>query len=276
MLVNEMWNGSGLGNQLACYVTTRCIALDNNYAFGIAHPERFKGAGFLKNVQFGNPVVGGYTPVEGKPPISLPEGILNYYTEKQVLLPNGCNVTPYDPDLLKVPDNTKIDGLMQGEDYFKKHKEEIQQWLKVDLIDLPENLCIINFRGGEYIGLDEVFLTKKYWDDAVSNMRRIRDNIKFRVVTDDPVTARRFFNPDIPITHNIADDYILIQSARYLILSNSSFAFFPAWLNTNCLYCIAPKYWSRHNVSNGYWSLDQNYTAGWLYQDRDGNLSTDK
>jgi hypothetical protein len=276
MIVNEMWNGSGLGNQLACYVTTRCIALDKGYDFGIIHPERFKGYNFLKNVYFGKPVIGGFTAVEGKPPNELPEGITNYYVEKSTWLPNGSNVSSYDPDLLAIPDNTKIDGLMQGEDYFKMHKEKIREWLKIDPIQLPEDLCIINFRGGEYAGVSDFFLRKKYWDDAMNNMMSIKKDIRFMVVTDDVVTARRFFDPTIYVTHDIANDYRSIQSAHYLILSNSSFAFFPAWLNINVKYCIAPRYWGRHNISNGYWSLDQNYTEGWLYQDREGNLGYEK
>jgi hypothetical protein len=270
-----MFLGQGLGNQLACYVSTRCIALDLGYDFGIEHPEQFKGYSFLKNVNFGLPVVGGVTPEEGKPPLKLPQGITNYYAEKNVRHPNGCDISPYDWDLFKISDNTKIDGLMQGEDYFKKHKEDIRKWLKIDLKILPKNLCIINFRGGEYVGIREVFLTKNYWDNAVKNMKNIRSDMIFQVVTDDPITARYFF-PGFNIYHDIASDYRSIQSAPYLILSNSSFSFFPAWLNENLKFCIAPRYWSRHNVSDGYWSMDQNYTKGWWYQDRRGNLSLDK
>jgi hypothetical protein len=276
MLTNEMWKGSGLGNQLACYITTRCIALDKGYDFGIIHPERFKGSHFLKHIDFGRSLTGGFTPIEGKPPTSLPEGITNYYVEKTKILPNGSNVTTYDWDLFNLPDNTKIDGLMQGEDYFKKHKEEIRKWLQVELVDLPEDLCIINFRGGEYTGVSDFFLKQDYWDNAIRNMRILRKGMKFHVVTDDIDTARRFFDKDIPVTHDISMDYIYIQSANYLILSNSSFAFFPAWLNKRVKFCIAPRYWGRHNISDGYWSLDQNYTEGWSYQDREGSLGTEK
>jgi len=276
MIVNEMWTGSGLGNQLACYVTTRCIAIDKGYDFGIAHPERFKGASFLKHLDFGKPVIGGFTPVEGKAPTQLPEGITNYYTEKRICLPNGMVVTPYDNVLINIQDNTKIDGTMQGEDYYKKHKDEVKEWLKVDLLDLPDDLCVINFRGGEYVGLSVCFLRKKYWDDAINNMREIKNGIKFHVVTDDPITARKFFNDDIPITHELSNDYKMIHSAHYLILSNSSFAIFPAWLNPKLKFCIAPRYWARHNDSDGHWCLEQNYVKDWCYQDREGKLGFGK
>ena len=67
---------------------------------------------------------------------------------------------------------------------------------------------------------------------------------------------------------------MVIKNAKYLILSNSSFAWFPAWTSEKLKYCIAPKYWGRHNISDGYWSLGYNLTNGWMYQDRKGKLYT--
>lgn len=259
MITTELWNGQGLGNQLACYITTRCIALDKGYEFGIAHPERFKGTSFLK-LDFGGPC----------------NNNLPYYIEKTQSHSNGCNISTYDPELINIPDDTKIGGIMQGENYFKRHKNEIQKWLNIEPIKMPNNQCIINFRGGEYVGISDLFLTKKYWDDAINNMTKIKSDMIFHVVTDDINTARKFFPGHINITHDLNNDYRSIQSASYLILSNSSFAFFPAWLNKNLKFCIAPRYWARHNISDGYWSTDQNYTEGWYYQDRSGNLDTKK
>ena len=42
MLGTELLKGQGLGNQLFCYVTTRCIALKNGYDFSILAEEAFK------------------------------------------------------------------------------------------------------------------------------------------------------------------------------------------------------------------------------------------
>lgn len=275
MIVFEMWNGQGLGNQLACYVTTRCIALKNGYDWGIQGWERFKGSSFM-NLDFGKKVTGGYTPIEGQTPVSLPDGIKYYYKEKHVKDKDGNSITPYDWELFKIKDNTKIDGIMQGEEYFKEYKADISEWLKVDLMEMPDDLCIINFRGGDRgFGDPKFFLRKKYWDDAIKNMKKINPEMKFKIVTDDILAAQKILGEyGFEITHDMKNDYISIQSAKYLIISNSSFAFFPAWLNENVKFRIAPKYWGRHNISNGYWSNEQNFTDGWVYQDRDGNLST--
>jgi hypothetical protein len=78
---------------------------------------------------------------------------------------------------------------------------------------------------------------------------------------------------DIPVFHfGIGMDYYMISQAKNLILSNSSFAILPTWLNKNKPYVIAPRYWARHNVSTGYWANSDMWTFGWNYMDKDGEL----
>lgn len=276
LLVTELYNGQGLGNQLACYVTTRVIAEDLGYEFGIMHPEKFKGVDFM-HLDFGSEVIGGLGP-EGGPPKKLPKGIKYYYAENPTIHPiTGADIRNFDKELVGVLPNTKIDGYMQDEKYFEHRKEDIKNWLKVskeyDINDYAnDNICVINFRGGEYVRHKDLYLTQKYWDDAMVNMKKINPDFKFIVITDDPDEAKIFF-PDFEIHHfNIGKDYAVVKNAHYLIMSNSSFGWFPAWLSDKLKYCIAPKYWARHNVSDGYWSSGTNLTKGWMYQDRDGVL----
>lgn len=151
MIITEIYNGQGLGNQLACYVTTRVIAKDMGVDFGIMNPHKFKAKEFI-NLDFGKPVIGGSGP-EGGPPTSLPESIQHYYKEKWHVLPNGSNITIDDPNLQIVSDNTKIDGILQSEDRIIHRKEEIKTWLKVNpdkdnYSFSDENTCILAFRGG--------------------------------------------------------------------------------------------------------------------------------
>ena len=276
MIVTELYDGQGLGNQLWCAVVARVIALDAGFEYGIMSPHKFKGSGFL-DFDFGQQVIGGTGP-EGGPPRTLPEGIRYYYNERKIVHPGiGADIRGYDANLVSVPDATKIDGNMQDERYIAHRKDEIREWLRVR----PEYMrpeyandttCVINFRGGEYVGLREVFLTRTYWNNAIRNMRAVRSDMRFVVVTDDVAEARKFF-PEFPVMHDgIGSDFSIIQNAHYLILSNSSFAWFPAWTNTHLRLCIAPKYWAHHNVSDGYWSCTSNMTTGWHYQDREGRL----
>jgi len=278
MLVTEFYKGQGLGNQLACYVTTRVIALDRGFEFGVMHPERFKGADFM-SLDYGKAVRGGRGP-EGGPPTELPEGIQRYIRECPKVHPStGADIRDYDHSLREISDNTKIDGLLQGEKYFAHRKSEVAAWLRVEADEeilklCTSDTCIINFRGGEYVRVKYFFLPQKYWQNAVRCMLDINPKMRFVVITDDVSQARGFF-PDYRVFHfSIAGDYSAINSATYLILSNSSFAWFPAWLNENLKFCIAPKYWGAHNISDGYWSLTSNLTDGWNYLDRHGTLST--
>jgi len=276
MIVTEIYNGQGLGNQLFCYVTTRTIALDRGFDFGIMNPHKFKCLDFL-NLDFGKDVIGGAGP-EGGPPVTLPNGIVNYYAEKQT--PHntiGCLVTEFDSGLVSVPDNTKIDGIMQSEDYFLHRREEIKEWLRVrpekDCYDFSnENICVINLRGGEYRGIGDLYLTDNYWSMAIGNMLKINPNFRFIVITDDVGAAKQMF-PNFEVYHfDVGTDYSIIKNAYYLILSNSSFAFFPTWTSETVKYVIAPKYWARHNISNGFWSCGYNLYRGWNWMDRDGIL----
>ena len=276
MIITELYDGQGLGNQLWCYVTTRVIALSKGYDFGIQSPERFKGYEFM-DINFGKQVFGGNGP-EGGPPLTLPRGIEHYYVERGIKHPDGSDIRTLDEKLINVPDNTKIDGYMQDGNYIEQRKNDIRTWLAVrkecECYDYSsDDICVINFRGGTYAHDKDFFLPKGYWECAVAHMRKKNPQFKFVVITDDIVTARKFF-PEFDVFHfDIAKDYIIIKNAKYLIISNSSFAWFPAWLNEDLKFCIAPKYWGRYNTSDGYWSLGYNLTRGWFYQDKNGNLS---
>jgi hypothetical protein len=277
MIVTEIYNGQGLGNQLACYITTRVVAKDLGYDFGIMNAHKFKCLDFM-DLDFGLPVAGG-SGREGGPPDTLPDGIQHYFKEKWLILPNGSNVTIDDPNLELIQDKTKIDGIFQSEDRIIHRKDEIRQWLKIkpekDCYDYSDpNICIINYRGGEYAGVTHFHLNGKYWDDAIVRMRRINPNFRFVVISDDVERASRQFQ-DFEVKHfDIATDFSIIKNAHYLILSNSSFPYFATLLSDTVKYILAPKYWGRYNISNGYWSCGYNIYRNHNYLDRDGNLFT--
>lgn len=281
MIVTEFYKAQGFGNQLWSYIVTRVIALDNEYEFGVMNPENFKGASCpeFQNVSMGRSVVGGTGP-QGGPPKTLPEGIRFYYQEKKLFHPlTGADINISDEDLMKIPDSTKLDGVMQDENYILHRKEEIRKWLAIpaelECHDYSsDDICVIKYRGGEFLGHPDLLLKNKYWEDAVANMKKLNPNFRFVIVTDDIKAAKKVF-PDLEIINfSIGKDYSIIKNAKYLIIANSSFVWFPVWLNENLKVCIAPKYWGRHNVSDGYWSPTYSLTRGLTYQNQDGKLST--
>jgi hypothetical protein len=277
MIITEIYNGQGLGNQLACYVTTRVVALDKGYDFGIMNPQKFKCLDFM-NLDFGKSIMGGSGP-EGGPPTKLPDGIEYYFRERDVRHPNGSDIRNDDPKLEEVKDNTKLDGVFQSEDRIIHRKEEIKQWLKVkpekDCYEYSSpDICVINFRGGEYVSVPHFFLNYQYWVNAVNRMLVINPKFRFIVVTDDVRTASIFF-PMFEIVHkDIATDYTIIKNAYYLILSNSSFPYFATLCSETIKYIIAPKYWGRHNISDGYWHCGYNIFRNHNYIDRSNKIFT--
>tara|TARA_Y100000593_G_scaffold4019_1_gene7984 strand:- start:144933 stop:145850 length:918 start_codon:yes stop_codon:yes gene_type:complete len=277
MIVNELYNGSGLGNQLWRYTVTRAIAKNNGYDYGIMSSHKFKAPNIM-TLDFGQTVVGGSAPFEGAPPTTLPDGITSYYAERELIHPvYNCDCRLYDPNLASVPDNTKIDGNMESEKYLEGLKEEVREWLRIkddkQIYDFKrEDVCVLAFRGGEYCSVKDLFLPQSYWHQAMQVMLGKNPNMKFMVVTDDPHTAKYFF-PQIPVHHyNTEVDWILIRNTRNIILANSSFAWLPTWINEDIINVVAPKYWGKYNVSDGFWAQGDSLTKGWEYLDRDGNL----
>lgn len=282
MIGTEFIDGQGLGNQLFCYVTARAIALENGYEFGTAGQERFavnihsdRGMYFM-DVDLGHAIS-----QEEKKQFDVYHDVETrlYIGNSKHDLTHGCYVAGADPELHKVKDNTLLYGNMQDESYFIKYLPQIRQWLKVkpeyDSYEYSrENLCVINMRGGEYTGSPELLINRKYWLNGMEEMRKIRPDMEFVIITDDVKTAQKML-PGIEAHHfDIGKDYVTLKNAYYLLLSNSSFACLPAHTSEKLQFAIAPKYWARHNVSDGYWASEQNIYSLFHYMDRKGRMFT--
>lgn len=284
MIGTEFIDGQGLGNQLFCYVTARALAMENGYEFGTAGQERFAvNIHSRRGMYFMDVDLGHVISEEDK------KSFATYYDAEARLfignsrhdLTHGCYVAGADAGMHRVKDNTLIYGNMQDESYFIRYLPQVKEWLKVkpeyDSYEYSrENLCIINMRGGEYTGSPELLIGRGYWLHGIEQMKKIRPDMEFMIITDDVKTAQKML-PGIEAHHfDIGGDYVTLKNAHYLLLSNSSFACLPALTSETLQYVIAPKYWARHNVSDGYWASEQNIYTGWHYMDRKGRLFTDK
>lgn len=252
MIACTFHKGSGLGNQLARYVAVRALAKDKGYEFGVINPENFKGASFI-DLDMGVPVKD-----------------LKYEFNEKKIVENGVDIRSYDPDINFVKDFTLIDGEFQDPRYFEHRLEDIREWFKykTGFRYLDMFTCVINFRGGEYVGVPDLFLPKEYWDLAIKKMLEIEPKMKFVVHTDDVETAKKFF-PDFECISDIEQNFKAIKTATYLILSNSSFGILPAHLNNIYQEIIAPRYWSRYNTKT--WALPQNFYKDFTYIHHDDN-----
>lgn len=274
-----------LGNHMWQYAVCRAVAEKLGYEWGInpspSH-DYFNGQSQMTfmNVDFGK----------------LVNNIKYEYHEpwKTIHHMDEVNITMFDEFLFNINDNTILlghngakGGIYQSEDYIIDRKEDIKQWFKIKQeskirydnlltqmgISLDENLCVINFRGGEYRNIPNVLLRREYWRDAINHMLNFNPNMKFLLITDDVQCANKFMPFQIQAIHiDVGFDFYVVNQAKWLIISNSTFGWWAAWLNTRVNKIIAPKYWSRHNVSDGYWATGDSYTRCFTYMDRESNL----
>jgi hypothetical protein len=275
-----------LGNHMWQYAVCRTVAQKLGYEWGInSSPTHDYHNGmnqmYFMDVDFGKPIEGEIT---------------DFHEKWSHYLHNGdnVNVTRLDERVYSIPDNTRLigdngalGGIYQSEDYFIDIKEDVMSWFKMKPeksleyndklnelnIVLDENLCVINFRGGEYRGIPNVLLRREYWRDSINHMLSLNPNMKFIIITDDSECAKSFMPFDIPTFHlDIGFDFYVVNNAKWLIISNSTFGWWASWLNTNVNKILSPKYWARHNISDGYWAVGDSYTRGFTYVDRQGNL----
>jgi hypothetical protein len=264
--------------------TLRCVAEKLNYDWGVdKHPthDYFNGMNqmYFMNVDFGK----------------TPDGIIHEYYEKWPNY-NDANICTFDQSIYQVLDNTILlgqngakGGVYQSEEYFLDRRNDIFNWYKIKdeykleyekkLSEfgyvLDENLCVLNFRGGEYNNVPNLIVRREYWRDSINHMLSLNPNIKFLMITDDVTCAKSYMPFDIPTIHvDIGFDYYVINNAKYVILSNSSFGLWAAWLNQKATLILAPKYWARHNTSDGYWSIGDQYYQCFTYVDRTGQILT--
>lgn len=252
MIAGIFHSGSGIGNQLHRYVATRVLALDKGYDFSMVAPEFCKVKDFM-NLDMGKQPSFAYH-------VKMPEGKvvtgLPFWEEK---------TNYYNPEFNFIEDSAIIDGEFQDQRYFEHRMKEVNEWLKVEPIDVPDNVCVIGFRGGEFSVFPDLYLTDDYWRQAMLEMISVNPGMSFQVHTDDVIEAKKFF-PDLECIHNPGINWRSVRYAKYSIIPNSSFYILPRLLahdTTPGAVTIAPRYWARRNTKE--WSMPQNYYKQFKY-----------
>lgn len=273
------------------YATCRLVAEKLGYEWGINSSPTHDYYNGQDQMYFMDVDFGKEAKVNGKNTRGLNTyvGITNEYYDspkEHNYMGDGCVINMYDEGVFNIKDNTMVHLISQSEDYLIDRKENILNWFKIKEeymfdylnklnslnISLDENTCVINFRGGEYLCVANLIPTQKYWQDSIKKMLSINPNMKFIIITDDVHNAGRFIG-NYPCYHfDVGMDFWVVNQALYSIISASTFSWWASWLNTKAKLIIAPKYWARHNVSNGYWSIGDSYTRNFSYMNKNGEL----
>lgn len=243
MIAGIFHEGSGLGDQLFRYITVRTLAENKGYRFAMYHPDKFKGD-FFEDIHL------GYNPINDG-------GEFSVWNEKDIRDENGIDIRSYDPEINFVEDNTIIDGSFEDSKYWHHNLKNIDKWLAVEPAQLPDNYCVIGFRGGEYATQPDLFLEPDYWKKARDLMG---DDKFYEVHTDDPERAKQWF-PSTPVVENerishskhtnMGLNWRTARYAKYAIIPNSAFFIIPRLLKHQEdpeAITIAPRYWARRNT----------------------------
>ena len=292
MLATSIHEHAGLGNQIWRYVCCRVFAEHHGYEWGISHPG-WRGP-FL-NIDWGKEV---NLNVEEDSDFQMVEGFKHYYKERfdHHKRAPGCIGIP-DNKFYSLPDNCYINGTFQRMSYIEDHRDKICSWLTYDdkVTDYSsDDICVIQLRGGDYT-TGHSMLPPQYYKMAMERMKENNPDIKFVIVTDDPGTASQFL-PGVPIVGSavseekdqyqkniswykypggpVGIDYSILNTAKYAIISASTFAFWPVWTNKDLVNLIAPKYWFDWSRSDGWWRMKDGIVNDkrWLWIDQQGGL----
>jgi len=146
-------------------------------------------------------------------------------------------------------------GFFQSEDYFINHKNDIIDLFKIKhshrtqfeaLIDnkaIPKSYVAVHIRRGDYVD-HNMALSYEYFHRAIESIHH-EDNY-YVFVSDEPANIEKEFKY---LKHKyISDndeiiDFQLIMHGGTCILSNSTFSWWAAYLNTKQPKIIAPQYW---------------------------------
>lgn len=260
MIATEFYDGQGLGNQLWVYATCRAIAGKLRLPHAILRPERFKGKSFLE-IDCG---------CEGRPCSVFRERM---FYDKEL----DYFASDFDKNVLDLKPFTQIHGFFQSEDYFFGDLALPGQYITVrpeflEKRHVDDACCVLNIRGGEYKRHRNLILPEAYWQNAMRHIRDMFGIDRFVVVTDDRRYANALF-PRLPVLHGgIAECYMALYQAKYLILSNTSFSYFPVKTGVEKKYVIAPMHWARFGNIYSRWAAPANLYRSWMWLDKGGAL----
>ncbi len=116
--------------------------------------------------------------------------------------------------------------------------------------------CVVHIRGGDFLklGLD-VVTPIDYYKKSIKFMIQTYNIDEFYIITDDKEYALCIMS-DINVNYNFVggtmyEDFYLIGTFHYRILSSSTFSFWASALSSNDRsIVIAPEFWSPNNIRN--------------------------
>lgn len=268
-------NGQGVGNQLWSYISLKLIFKKRNENIFFKGYDFFKIKVLYPGIDFKSEFIDDFC--------------ADYIIYEKIEYAKNFDF-PVSEDLFKSfyelnKNDLKVElkGLFQKESYLDGLNE--LSFLHDEYSSLPvfdREICIIHVRGGDYLSIP-ASLTLNYYNYAIKLMREKFKVTNFKILTNDLKYARKLF-PDFEIigsgasfeiieesnaSHHIGgsikEDFEILYRASNVILSNSTFAYWPVKISAHSKNIIAPMYWFAYNLSIGWWSPSDSIVESWVY-----------
>jgi hypothetical protein len=282
----------GLGNQLFQYAFARSLALTRGVPFSMdlhfyqkhgqdpKHPRVYQLDKFCIQENLASDEV-----VEKLiSPSIFDQGIIKLgiisrpYYKRRIVYERSLS---YDENMWQVENEVYLAGYWQDLRYFEKCEPIIRSDFKfktaptglnkelLEKINSVESVAIHVRRGDyitdgfhtEHVGVADML----YYRDATKFLEGEISEARYFVFTDDPVWVKKNFDLGYAfelIEHNnqvnAFEDLRLMSACKHQVISNSSFGWWGAWLNSNQeKIVIAPKIWRKNGP-------DMNKPANWI------------
>jgi hypothetical protein len=189
----------------------------------------------------------------GEIPVDL--SIFNYeFNRGNFNAEHAYNEIEFKYNKIVVPDNVKISGFYQSWKYFEDIREDLLTKYytpsipiqnKLSGYNISENSLGISVRREDYIMLqhNHCVLSLEYYQNVIN--KYFQDNIdSIYVFSDDIEWCKPVFGTDVTyVTEDVGTQLFLMSKMKHLILSNSTFAWWGAYLNQNNGIIVAPDPW---------------------------------
>lgn len=160
-----------------------------------------------------------------------------------------------------VSNNWYVMGMWQDIKYFEDYQEQIIDAFHINAKlerddkkiagELKEGKAIaIHVRGGDFLKGNTFNLCgMKYYENA---LKFLPSNLPLYIFTDDEMYCKKLFNGYLIkaiVTHGIDEsikDMYMMSKAKYLLISNSTFSFWSAFLNNDAEIIVCPLYATKH------------------------------
>ncbi len=181
---------------------------------------------------------------------------LTHFFNKQILTENQQE--PASKEMARFNSDTTIyKGFYQSASYFNGHKEELKNYFKIrdifrvnfkkDIAQTDKPILAVHIRLTDYktFGDRDLTLPIQYYRHCLEQIPNLND-YEIWVVSDAIPEAKIFFKeyPQFQFAEgtNLITDFQIMQQADALIIANSSFSWWAAYLNESKL-IFAPQYW---------------------------------